>query len=53
MEAKSPEMVPIHDLLATEYTHHPELPESFVSPIEIFKCASRSKGYEALQQHLK
>ena len=33
--------------------HRPQLPYSYVPPIEILKEAVQNKGYEALQQHFK
>ena len=33
--------------------HRPQLPDSYISPIEILKKAVRKKGYEALKQHFE
>ena len=33
--------------------HRPQLPDSYVPPIEILKEAVRNKGYEALKQHFE
>ena len=33
--------------------HRPQLPDSYVPPIEILKKAVRNKGYEALKQHFE
>ena len=33
--------------------HRPQLPDSYVPPIEILKQAVRNKGYEALKQHFE
>ena len=46
-----PENLPA--IQSSSIRHCPQLPDSYVSPAEIFKEAVRNKGYEALRKHFE